>query len=129
MKYIRTSTGILDNTKGDWEVVDRFNRDGDKLTIVARKQDIHETYITSPKFLIRQADTIEELCDSFVMFCPNAHRRKIRVYETMHSISLYFKRDKRWNGNMVDKVYGAIWTDEGLIYVAKMNDKGELELL
>lgn len=27
------------------------------------------------------------------------------------------------------KVYGAIWTDKGLIYVAKMNTKGELELL
>lgn len=27
------------------------------------------------------------------------------------------------------EVYGAIWTDKGLIYVAKMNDKGELELL
>ena len=27
------------------------------------------------------------------------------------------------------EIYGAIWTDKGLIYVAKMNDKGELELL
>ena len=26
-------------------------------------------------------------------------------------------------------VYGSIWTDKGLIYVAKMNDKGELELI
>ena len=26
-------------------------------------------------------------------------------------------------------IYGAIWTDKGLIYVAKMNEKGELELL
>ena len=25
--------------------------------------------------------------------------------------------------------YGAIWTDKGLIYVAKMNKKGEFELL
>ena len=28
-----------------------------------------------------------------------------------------------------DRLRGAIWTDKGLIYVAKMNDKGELELL
>ena len=27
------------------------------------------------------------------------------------------------------EVYGAIWTDKGLIYVAKMNEKRELELL
>ena len=26
-------------------------------------------------------------------------------------------------------IYGAIWTDKGLIYVAKMNEEGELELL
>ena len=26
-------------------------------------------------------------------------------------------------------IYGAIWTNKGLIYVAEMNDKGELELL
>ena len=26
-------------------------------------------------------------------------------------------------------IYGAIWTSKGLIYVAKMNDKGELCLL
>lgn len=26
-------------------------------------------------------------------------------------------------------VYGAIWTEKGLIYIAKMNEKGELELL
>lgn len=27
------------------------------------------------------------------------------------------------------EIYGAIWTDKGLIYVAKMNEKGEFELL
>ena len=27
------------------------------------------------------------------------------------------------------EIYGAIWTDKGLIYVAKMNDKGELCLI
>ena len=28
-----------------------------------------------------------------------------------------------------DTEYGAIWTDKGLIYVAKINEKRELELL
>ena len=28
-----------------------------------------------------------------------------------------------------DIFYGAIWTSKGLIYVAKMNEKGDLELL
>lgn len=120
MKYIRTKDTI-------YEVVDENKR----CLIVRGKRKKNITYGKSKRntILIGKANTIEELCDAFVMFCPNAHRRKIRVYETMRSISLYSKRDKRWNGNMVDKVYGAIWTDKGLIYVAKMNDKGELELL
>lgn len=31
-------------------------------------------------------------------------------------------------GQLNNTIYGAIWTDKGLIYVAKMNEKGELEL-
>ena len=31
--------------------------------------------------------------------------------------------------NSCKEVYGAIWTDTGLKYIAKMNEKGELELL
>ena len=131
MKYIRTKDGIIVDTTKYKNVVERtFN--GKVVAIDlnhwGQDNDKYPTFIEI-KDIINQADTIEELCDRFVMFCPNAVRRKIRVYDTMSSISLYFKRDKRWNGNMVDKVYGAIWTDKGLIYVAKMNDKGELELL
>ena len=29
----------------------------------------------------------------------------------------------------IANVYGAIWTDKGLVYVIKMNEKGEFELL
>ena len=37
---------------------------------------------------------------------------------------------KKFCQELIDAViYGAIWTSKGLIYVAKMNDKGELELL
>ena len=116
-KYIRTKDNEL------YKYVTDFDE-----YIIAAKNGIYSESIKKDNIL-DQADTIEELCDEFVMFCPNAARKKIRVYNTMSSISLYFKRDKRWNGNMVDKVYGAIWTDKGLIYVAKMNDKGELELI
>ena len=123
MKYVRTKNRIREYEKSIKAI--RFcGKDHHESNYLIRK-DIKEF----ENSIIKQADTIEELCDCFVMFCPNAIRRKIRVYETMRSISLYSKRDKRWNGNMVDKVYGAIWTDKGLIYVAKINEKGELELL
>ena len=67
---------------------------------------------------IKQADTIEELCDEFVIVGTNWQQ-----IIDLESARYNLKRPKEL------KVYGAIWTDKGLIYVAKMNDKGELELL
>ena len=77
--------------------------------------------------IVKQADTIEELCDEFV--CD--HNNGTRVIQTkVHKPQFPFCEDtidylKRNN----QTYYGAIWTDKGLIYVAKMNNKGELELL
>jgi hypothetical protein len=65
---------------------------------------------------IKRADTIEELCDEFVGISDDKPQMLRFV---PYACAQY------WNGG----VYGAIWTDKGLIYVAKMNDKGELELL
>ena len=76
---------------------------------------------------IREAKTIEELCDEF-------------VYQTGGSISkgkpMISKNDflslKEWyvtGGINQNNIFGAIWTSKGLIYVAKMNSKGELELI
>lgn len=68
------------------------------------------------------ADTIEELCDAYVMV--DLDKESTPTFDTC-KISLQ-------NGYEINEeyaIYGAIWTDKGLIYVAKMNDKGELELL
>ena len=73
-------------------------------------------------------DTIEELCDEFVL------ENEIKAN------SPYSLIDKKTFNEMKKTIaetikitnqsfYGAIWTDKGLIYVAKMNDKGELELI
>jgi hypothetical protein len=65
----------------------------------------------------KQADTIEELCDEFV--CDKF------VHNNLKEL-LEFGELGRYVGGII---YGAIWTDKGLIYVAKMNEKGVLELL
>ena len=67
------------------------------------------------------ADTIEDLCDMFVVI--NDDWGKEPYCCTYVEIKLYkiFKTK--------GKVYGAIWTDKGLIYVAKMNQEGKLELI
>ena len=76
---------------------------------------------------IREADTIEDLCDEFVVFDkeqPNGKLLYYKGFEKLKKEFIDFEKDKE---KVV--VFGAIWTDKGLIYVTKMNDKGELELI
>ena len=122
MKYIRTKDGRIAKfgeqtdagyEKGTFEV-------HNKAGIVASHEPIE---------VLKQADTIEELCDCLVLlnltysypiqFGCTCDLQKEMKREILHCLSL----DKD------NKCFGAIWTDKGLIYVAKMNDKGELELL
>ena len=87
--------------------------------------DEYEYDMILKRKVIKQADTIEELCDEFV------------GYFECFNISHYFINEKSYDElkrevemlgpNYID--YGAIWTDKGLIFVAKMNDKGEFELI
>ena len=103
--YIRTKDGV-------YEVkVNKYHE------LVYKK----DNQIILSKDIIKQSDTIEELCDEFVRVCqPNTK------YE-WHTL-LKDKNDRTLILNEhID--YGAIWTSKGLIYVAKMNSKGELELI
>lgn len=70
----------------------------------------------------KEADTIEELCDEFVI------NGKLNCYGNCYKSLNHLKSSEVYE---LDKciVYGAIWTDKGLIYIAKMNNKRELELL
>ena len=67
---------------------------------------------------IRESDTIEELCDRFV--AKTCDITEYWVEKKLECAKMYCG---------VETIYGAIWTDKGLIYVAKMNDKGDLELI
>lgn len=71
------------------------------------------------------ANTIEELCDDFVVIFKEGD--KLLTYGDLERAKDFFYG---YTGlRRMKCIYGAIWTDKGLIYVAKMNDKGELELL
>ena len=65
--------------------------------------------------IIKQADTIEELCD-----CYSYETETTRDYLVAKS---WKQADKSRN------IYGCILTDKGIIRVAEMNDTGKLELL
>ena len=108
MKYIRTEDGI------QTLYIDEFTEYG-------------KEYYKNCKI----ADTIEELCDEFVYtgskFSPYF---KIKGYGSWDGTRI--ESDKDMHKELQSKgcvFYGAIWTDKGLIYVAKMNNKGELELI
>ena len=82
--------------------------------------------------VVKVADTIEELCDERVLshYFKETNYTDYKVlpkdqWDIMaKSVSLRLKE------KITDINYlGAIWTPKGLIYVAKANDKGELELL
>lgn len=80
------------------------------------------TYILK-KDIIKQADTIEELCDEFVIEYFDSEK----LIQIRYADLEWAKKD--FGNNKKGTLYGAIRVaGKGLIYVAKMNDKGELEL-
>ena len=104
MKYIRTKDGI--------KPICGANHITNTVSYYISRGRLSSTKVDGS----RTADTIEELCDEFVYVASEKDRPVICYKPTaFHKLS--------------DNLYGAIWTDKGLIYVAKMNDKGELELL
>ena len=121
MKYIRTKDGkIYDITKCKSENYP-FNPD-DEIFWEFESVTIYENEVS------KEADTIGELCDEFV--CENSLIDSSPRKENGQIIDRYSKLD---NAIMLAKkdliVYGSIWIDGSLIKVAKMNEKGELELL
>ena len=86
--------------------------------------------------LIMVADTIEELCDEFVWKWnekefPYSTARQYNRYSGYGDLKRAIRQEENYGKyiNHEYQIYGAVWRDEGLIYVAKINDKGELELL
>ena len=70
-------------------------------------------------FVRKEADTIEELCDGFVCVYNNDNNHDIYYPYVIDIKDMNLTKNNNW--------YVAIWTDKGLIYVAKLNEKGELE--
>lgn len=111
MKYIRTKDDKI-----------YYMGDLDKSEILNRKPFVHRKTqkLIYPTYIKQEADTIEELCDGYVEIDKNGIR-KIQQIRLCNGVRIVPKHGIQY--------YGAVWADEGLIFVAKMNKKGELELL
>ena len=119
MKYIRTKDGIYDLDKS---ILYEFT--GHKV-----KMPYCEEYEKQPE-LCKTADTIEELCDEFVLDHPLFGDSCKCLYHSFEKAKNGIKKRSDNAHNLCNfNIYGAIWTSKGLIYVAKINDKDELELL
>ena len=70
--------------------------------------------------VIKQSENIEELCDRFVVMDKETK-------EVMNIVS-FLEYAKLW-AYCKYNIYGAVWCEWGLKCVAKLDDKGELELI
>lgn len=105
-KYARTKEG---------KIV-KINLEGDVFT---SKYEI----IGEPK------DTIDELLDCLVFTFVFTEKSIYNGQEHKHIMYKPFVIEEDNIFRTTVDIKGATWTDKGLIYVAKMNEKGELELI
>ena len=130
MKYIRTKEHIYKRLFIDRAIINECGYGAcDK-----KLNPIGET-------IIKQAETIKELCDELIIKNPNNDGdfyRKVFVYEGAWKNILNEKHAKHCTNRDIYEhdveIFGAIWVIDSngvptLKPVAKMNSKGELELL
>lgn len=107
MKYIRTKNGV-------YEV---------KINKYHELVYCKDNQIVLSCNILKQSENLEELCDRFVVIDKRNNVHYLMDYDDVIE-EIYCGRIYE-----EDVVYGAIWTDKGLIYVSKMNEQGELELI
>lgn len=99
--YIRTKDGIYEFNK-------TFN--GASIRIIYGNE------------IIKQSENLLELIDEFVVIRDSTKINQLVRTDNIEYLKEMMKEDKR-----IVEVKGAIWTDFGLKYVAKLDDKGNLE--
>lgn len=110
--YIRTKDGVYDTSKGLYTSSIKMYAIG---TVTIYDEDI-----------LKQSDTIEELCDLVRFKTKDNATHYIDLHKnTIEDIVVHFGG----KNIIIDSFRYCIETDKGLIYVAKMNEKGELELI
>ena len=97
--YIRTKNGVYE---------------------VSEYEPLEYTKIVYGSKIISQSENLEELCDRFVVMDKETK-------EVMNIVT-FLAYAKLWSYCKYN-IYGAIWCEWGLKYVAKLDDKGDLELI
>jgi hypothetical protein len=116
MKYIRTEYGHI------YEYVEIRIHTCQYHKFGLYRHNLNSEY----EQIIAQADTIEALCDRFV-FIDKKYRQEKNRYQVY--TRLFEKKNLPKYIQNGTEIYGAIWCEWGLKYVAKLDDKGEWHLL
>lgn len=114
MKYIRTKDGIYkrrEDTYIEDNILYQVGYDFGRICLGE---------------VIKESNTIEELCDRFVFKDKKYQEEKNRF--TVYTRLFEKKNLPKYIQNGIE-IYAAIWCEWGLKYVAKMDDKGDLELI
>ena len=111
------------------------------LEVIRKEKDTHFKDVTywykckgcgykiHSDFVIKESDNLEDLLDEYVVDCE--HKDSIKnhfIYTLPKNIKTYYLG---LNQDIKDAtiIYGAIWTNQGLTYVAELNEKGEWKLI
>lgn len=125
--YIRTKDGrIIDTTK--------IATGSKYMDFATNDESFREIFKTEP---LSKSENIEELCDEFVIDNWKEKGKPVYCFKYVKETNSAYCIDETgylilYLPQMLECgciIKGAIYTDKGLIYVAKMNDKGELELI
>lgn len=132
MKYIRTKDGIFDLSRFKFEKGDiDQSKVGSRQDCYLEQHDIEYCLHRCiwVKDIIKQADTLEELIDEYIVD-ETAYKTfgKKKPYLSEHSFYQWVDEiDFAYECGV--NLYLGIWVDGELRKVAKVNKKGELELL
>ena len=79
-------------------------------------------YCIYKSLIIKESKYLKDVCDKFM----DVYKDEEPLITDYYTMVFYHKHNNEYKYR---DGYGAIWTDKGLIYVAKLNDKSKLELL
>ena len=111
--YIRTKNRIYKVESETYDKQGYYTGDYDVTSNVILKEQV-----------VDQSENLFELIDEFVVIRDSTKINQLVRTDDINYLKEMMKEDKR-----IIAIKGAIWTDFGLKYVAKMNDKGEFELI
>lgn len=74
--------------------------------------------------VLKTTEVVKDLCDEYVVAYEDGARI---VYSDLDWAKTKARASLEFGHKSV--IYGAVWTSKGLIYIAKSNENGELELI